>query len=367
MNSKSLTVGGQVRGIAPQSFEDIQRVAKALVAAGLGSSAWNDDPDTKLAKATAQIMTGLELGLPPMQALSNIAIINGRPLIFGAMVPALIHRAGHEYRHWIEGEGDAMKGVAEIVRRQGGEKLTFRSEFSVADAKKAKLWDTRERVKKKGKGGTQYEADNDSPWYRYPKDMLCWRACSRVVKIAAPDVLCGVYVREEFVGRDGMIEGDEPIDITDRVEDVATDVSPRDGGDLPSTRKGRPVANQFNETDGPETFNALQAQIEATTSRPALLALFDEHVHHDLPWGRFPIGWAKNLQDTYHFALRDAVDDEIPEEEEDVVDDSLMEAIDAAQNIDQLNQLWSEMTEDEQEACRSAYMERYEQLEPTML
>ena len=177
-------------------------------------------------------------------------------------------------------------------------------------------------------------------------------------------MLCGVYVREEFVGRDGMIEGDQPIDITDRVEDGADDVGPRDGGDLPSTRKGRPVANQFNETDGPETFNALQAQIEATTSRPALLALFDEHVHHDLPWGRFPIGWAKNLQDTYHFALRDAVDDEIPEQP---ADDELMRAIEAAPNIDQLNILWLDMSEDEQEACRSAYMERYEQLEPTML
>jgi len=359
MNSKSLVVGGTPRGIAPQSFEDIQRVAKALVAAGLGSSAWNDTDETKLAKATAQIMTGLELGLPPMQALSNIAIINGRPLIFGSMVPALIHRAGHKYRHWIEGEGNAMKGIAEIVRADG---TTYRSEFSVADAKRAKLWDEREKVQKKGKGGQSYTADNDSPWHRYPKDMLCWRACSRVVKIGAPDVLAGVYVREEFVGRDGIIEGDEPIDITHDAVDVEADIDPRDGGDIGRAWKGRPTSKVFQETGGADTFNVLQSDIEHCDKREELYALFDEHLHHDLPWGRFPIGWAKNLQETYHFKLRDVGDGE-PEQADDEDDGSFLRAIYAAGDTDALQQLWDDASDEDRETYQQDFMARMEALQ----
>ena len=370
MTSKQLVVGGQARGLIPQSFEEIQRVANMLVKAGMGSFGYKDDESQKVAKATAQIMAGLELGIPPMQALSNIAVINGKPLVYGSLVPALIHRAGHHYNHWIEGEGDAMKGVAVIKRRDGQE---FRAEFSVEDAKAAKLWDTRETVDKYGK-----RVPNDSPWHRYQKDMLRWRACGRVVKVGAPDVMSGVWLREEFVGQDGRIEGAEPIDITDQAFDIeseAIDIEPIDGGDIGRSWKGRPTSKAFQEIGGATTFNALKAEIESLTSKADLLQIFRDNERDGLPWAAYPVGWAKMLQEAYRYALKDAVDDgderDASEPEHDVNEDhddgSFARALRDCESAEMLAALWEEASEEDQDAHRSLYMERFHELEPSLL
>lgn len=203
--STALVSGGRAVGIVPSTFDDVQRVAKALVAAGMGSFAWNDDDQQKIAKATAQIMTGLELGIPPMQAMANIAIINGRPQVWGDLVPALLLAAGFDFDMETRGEGDGRHGWA-WLRRPNGTEREFT--FTVQQAKDAGLWDRRPKVMKKGKGGTSYEAENDSAWYRYADDMLRWKAVARVVKVGAADVMKGVAVRED------MDRASDAIDIT---------------------------------------------------------------------------------------------------------------------------------------------------------
>ena len=86
-------------------------------------------------------LQGLELGIPPMQAVQQIAIIGGRCTIWGDLVPALIWRADHKIREWVEGEGDARVAWCEITRGDNGE--IIKRKFSVEDAKRAGLWDTR--------------------------------------------------------------------------------------------------------------------------------------------------------------------------------------------------------------------------------
>lgn len=124
------------------------------------------------------IQWGREVGLGPLQALQNIAVINGRPSIWGDAALALVR--GHpdclSVQEGVEGEGEARLGWCEVARR--GEAPQRRT-FSVADAKRAGLW---------GKSG---------PWTQYPDRMLQLRARGFAIRDAFPDALRGVITREE--------------------------------------------------------------------------------------------------------------------------------------------------------------------------
>lgn len=209
----TLKVGGKSAAIIPQSFEDVQRIAKMAVGADLGSFGWNDGIDEKVAKATAAIMHGMELGLSPMQALGGIAVINGKTTIYGDLLTAVLWANGFKVKKWIDGEGDNRIARARITRPDGE---VIEDKFSVAQAKQARLWDTRETVKKKAKGGGEYMAPNDSAWFRFPDDMLGWKAMGRCVRAGASDVTRGLTLREDM---------DNPIvDVTPTAVTVSDDI-----------------------------------------------------------------------------------------------------------------------------------------------
>jgi len=124
------------------------------------------------------IQWGREVGLGPLQALQNIAVINGRPSIWGDAAIALVR--GHpdclSVQEGVEGEGETRQGWCEVTRR--GEQPQRRT-FSIADAKRAGLW---------GKSG---------PWTQYPDRMLQLRARGFAIRDVFPDALRGVMTREE--------------------------------------------------------------------------------------------------------------------------------------------------------------------------
>ena len=111
-----------------------------------------DSEEKALAQATMAVLQGLELGIPPMQAVQQIAIIGGRCTIWGDLIPALIWRAGHKIREWIEGEGDARVAWCEITRGDNGE--IIKRKFSVEDAKRAGLWDDTAEAQAEGQRPT---------------------------------------------------------------------------------------------------------------------------------------------------------------------------------------------------------------------
>lgn len=191
----SLKSGGRSAPIVPQTFEDVQRIAAMAVKAGLGSYGWKDTPEQCLAKATAAIMHGMELGLSPMQALGGIAVINGKTTVYGDLLTAVLWSNGFKVKKWIDGDGDDRVARARITRPDGE---VIEDKFSVKQAKQARLWDTRETVKKKGRDGSEYMAPNDSAWFRFPDDMLGWKALSRCVRAGASDVTRGMTIREDM-------------------------------------------------------------------------------------------------------------------------------------------------------------------------
>ncbi|MCW1908593.1 MAG: recombinase RecT [Candidatus Saccharibacteria bacterium] len=122
------------------------------------------------------LQMGQELGLKPMQALQNIAVINGRPSLWGDAMLAVC-RQSPEFEYINENvKEDTMVATCVIKRKNEPE---FVSTFSKEDAKVASLW---------GKQG---------PWTQYPKRMLQMRARGFCLRDSFPDLLRGIISSEE--------------------------------------------------------------------------------------------------------------------------------------------------------------------------
>jgi len=162
------------RGVRPRSLEDVFRMAKALAHSAFVPAQYQGRP----ADVMAAILYGLELGLSPMQALQTVAVVNGKPSVYGdgLLALAMTHPQFGGIHEWLDGKGDDLTAYCKVIRHGVGE--IVRS-FSVADAKLAGLWT------KKG------------PWRSYPKRMLQMRARSWALRDAFPDALRGVIAYEE--------------------------------------------------------------------------------------------------------------------------------------------------------------------------
>jgi hypothetical protein len=172
----SMSAGGSVRAIVPQDFEGAWRIASAVCKAQMAPKGL-ESPE----KAMVAILHGLEVGLTPMNALQSIAIVNGRPTIWGDGAIGLVRGSNlleymDESFEGVEND-NGFKAVCVVKRR--GEPRPVSGSFSVADAKKAALW---------VKSGT---------WQQYPKRMLQMRARAFVLRDAFADVLKGLSIKEE--------------------------------------------------------------------------------------------------------------------------------------------------------------------------
>lgn len=127
------------------------------------------------AQAMAIVMTGRELGLPPMASLRSIHIVEGKPTMSADLMAglALSRLPGATFR--VLSTTDAECVV--LAGRPGQEPTEFR--WTIEDARRANLT---------GKG----------PWKSYPRAMLRARVTSEACRATFPDVLAGVYLPEEL-------------------------------------------------------------------------------------------------------------------------------------------------------------------------
>ena len=208
-NVATLRAGGHISGIAPQSFEDVQRLAMMALKSGLFKGDKKDDNESKLAKASMCIMMGMDVGIPPMQALQGMAVINGKIVIYGDLLTAILWANGCKIKQDIKGDGDARVATATVVRPDG---TRITRTFSVIEAKKARLWDDRTTVKKQWDGKWE-EKPNDAAWFRFSDRMMGWRALGFAIKDGASDFTRGIEIRED-------IENDRMVDITPKADSI---------------------------------------------------------------------------------------------------------------------------------------------------
>lgn len=162
-------------GLALQTFDDAFRFAKMVSGSEFAPKDFKGKPESCL----LAIQHGSEVGLSPMQSLQSIAVINGRPTIWGDAALALVQSSTVcEYvKEYVEGQGDTLTAVCEAKRR--GYPAPTVSRFSMADAKRAGL---------AGKSG---------PWSQYPERMLALRARGFALRNAFADCLRGLVTAEE--------------------------------------------------------------------------------------------------------------------------------------------------------------------------
>lgn len=193
----------EMGAIVPQNMDEMARFATMVCKSGMAPKGL-ETPE----KVAIAVMKGLEVGFTPFQSLADIAVINGRPTIWGDGLIALVRREGHQVHEWLEGEGDAMVASCTVKRADTGEEIT--RSFSVADAKKASLW---------GKQG---------PWQQYPKRMLQMRARGWAVRDGAADAMKGLRVAEEERDNPRMKDVTPPSGATERLRAM------REGRPLPA-------------------------------------------------------------------------------------------------------------------------------------
>lgn len=171
--NKQLTVVQQTAAVdlSPRTFEQALTFADYLADSDLVPKDFKGRPGNCL----IAMQWGAELGLKPLQAMQNLAIINGRPSLWGDAVIALV-RASPLCEFVIESD-DGNTATCRVKRR--GEPEQSRT-FSMADAQKAGL---------QGKSG---------PWTQYPQRMRQMRARAFALRDVFPDVLRGLPVAEEL-------------------------------------------------------------------------------------------------------------------------------------------------------------------------
>ena len=189
----ALKTGG---GLIPHNLDQLWRLACMMAKSGMMPKGIQ----TPEAVAVA-VQMGLEVGLSPMSAVQNIAVINGRPSIWGDSVLGLVRASGllEDFDEYFEIDGkrlepgevdqyltsDKLTAIC-VAKRKDQEQLIMRG-FSIADAKTANLWE------KKSKDGYP------STWMLYPKRMLQMRPRSWTLRDGFGDVIKGLKVAEEVI------------------------------------------------------------------------------------------------------------------------------------------------------------------------
>ena len=177
----ALISGGEIRPIIPGTYEEAWRMAQAFSFAGIVPKGLEGkSPEETLGKVTTAIMHGLEVGLPPISAVRNIMVVNGRPQIWGDGAIALVHASGK--LEWMKEEmtekPKSPEWTATCTMKRKGQESPYTHSFTFGQATAARL--------------------NTRPiWLAYPEIMLMNRARAFCIRKGFADCLSGLAIAEE--------------------------------------------------------------------------------------------------------------------------------------------------------------------------
>jgi hypothetical protein len=180
------------------TLETMMQMAETLVASGMLPSAIKTP-----AAALAVMQKGSELGIPPMYALSNISVINGRPVTGAELMLALIYRDHGD--HAIVFEETGAEGCTVLYKRRSWSEAR-RFTWGIEDARRAGL------------------LNKEGTWRQYAPAMYRHRCISAVARMAFPDTIGGLYTHEELgaevtVNEEGeVVPVDAPAPVVSLVE-----------------------------------------------------------------------------------------------------------------------------------------------------
>lgn len=179
------------------------------------------------AQAAAIMLKGRELGIPPMYALSNIAIIKGKPTCGSELMIALIKRDhGDNATRFIHTDND--RATLRYKRRDATDYAEYT--FTIKDAERAGL--------------------TSNTWKQYPATMLRWRCTSAVAKMEFADSIGGMYVPEELGAAVTVVDDQVVIDSRSVAVDArAREVIDIGTGEIIDAPSDAQIAPQRGEAD----------------------------------------------------------------------------------------------------------------------
>lgn len=151
-------------------------------------------------QAVAVMLKGRELNVPPMYALSNIAIVKGKPTVSAEMMLALIYRDHGKRAIRVRESSDTACTVE--YRLDGWDDVSSYT-FTIDQAKKANL-------------------TKNPTWNAYPAAMLRARCISAVARMAFPECIAGMYTPGELGDDVAVTDDGEVISVSGRPVDADT-------------------------------------------------------------------------------------------------------------------------------------------------
>lgn len=203
--------------LVPQNLDQAMELAKMISDSELAPKDYRGKPGNVL----IAVQMGQEVGLSPMAAIQNIAVINGKPGIYGDAGKALLLARGFIIE---EDDVEVIKktGMGRCRITRPGHPPVERT-FSMESAKKAGL------------------AGKQGPWSQYPERQMAWRAFWFAARDAAADVLKGLGGAEE-------------------VRDIEIDVTPM--------KPGAPALPAYEQAQFDKNLPAWKKVIVAGTKSP---------------------------------------------------------------------------------------------------
>ena len=216
--STALKETDQTFSLVPRNLDEAFRLAEVLANSDMVPKDYRGKPGNVL----VAVQMGLELGLKPLAAIQNIAVVNGKPGLYGDAGKALLLTAGC---HIDEDDIRVIKerGYATCTITRNG-RTTTRT-YGIDNAKTARLW---------GK---------DGPWSTSPERQMAWRAFWFAARDAAADLLKGLGGAEEL-----------------------RDMEPKDMGaaEVVSSRPAQPAAlPDYSDADLQKNIGAWQAAMQS--------------------------------------------------------------------------------------------------------
>lgn len=252
------------QGFAPATLSEAMEFSKLLSESAMVPRQYQGKPQDVL----VCVQWGYEMGLAPMQALQNIAVINGKPSVYGDAAMALVQASQvcEDIEEYFEGEGTNNPVAVCVAKRKGRKPVTAR--FSVEDAKRAGLW---------GKSG---------PWSSYPKRMMQMRARGFALRDAFPDVLKGLITVEE--AQDYPTEQAATKDITPKGNPLDALAAPEPVDNSVDNVVQLPVQEPVDNSDYDANAEAMLAAAEdaedVAIHEPAVDEAASEAIEHEQYW-----------------------------------------------------------------------------------
>lgn len=167
--------GARPSAIVPRNFLEVQQMCQALANADLVPKAFKNKP----ADMTIVIMTGAEIGIPPMAALRLFTTWDGVPRLMAEGIRAVL--LSHPDIEYLEPQTCDEKHATWIGKRRGRPEKTI-------------TW-TMERARRA-------ELDKKPIWQKYQENMLNARASMDLGRLIAPDIIAGMRSLEEAQDND---------------------------------------------------------------------------------------------------------------------------------------------------------------------